>query len=95
MKIFKLYPLVDFDSLGWCNSKYQGDVIVRAEDENKAADLASEAFSSDIVTKNGPCQETPRSPWNDSSAVKCIELYDSEYTTDGLAKVLKPNPEEF
>jgi len=65
MKIWKLTPLVDFDTVGWCCSSHKGDAIVRAEDEKEARDLAVNHFSS-LAIKHGPCQETPRSPWDDS-----------------------------
>ena len=88
MKIWKLSPL-DLNFAGWRYSEHKGDAIVRAEDEKEARDLAVRHFSS-MAEKVSPCQETPRSPWDNSSVVECIELDNSEYPTDGLAKVLKP-----
>lgn len=88
MKIWKLSPL-DLNSPDWCNGNYQDDAIIRAEDEKEARKIAVLRFFS-LAIKNGPCQETPLSPWDDSSVVKCIELDNSEYSTDGPAKVLKP-----
>ena len=88
MKIWKLSP-IDLDFAGWCCSDYQGDAIVRAEDEEEARDIATQHFSI-LAEKISSSQETPRSPWNDSTVVKCIELSNSNYSTDGLAKLLKP-----
>ena len=90
MKIWKLSPLVDFDSVDWCCSSHKGDAIVRAENEKEARELAVNHFLS-LAKYNGPCQKTPCSPWGDSSVVRCIELDNSEYSTGGLAKVLKPD----
>ena len=88
MKIWRLSPL-NPNFAGWCCSRYQGDAIVRAEDEEKARDIAYRHFWS-LAEKVSPCQETPRSPWKDSSVVKCIELDNSKYSTDGPAELLEP-----
>ena len=87
MKIWQLSPL-DPDSPDWCNSDYQGDAIIRAEDEQKARHLAVLAFLG-FAEQVSSCQKTPRSPWDNPAATQCIELDNSEYPTDGLAKVLK------
>jgi len=88
MKIWKLSP-IDLDFSGWCCSSYQGDAIVRAEGEEEARNIASQHFGI-FAEKISSSQETPRSPWNDSSVVKCIELDNSKYSKDSLAKLLEP-----
>ena len=88
MIIWKLSPLVDFDSVDWCCSSHKGDAIVRAKDEEEARDIAFKHFFS-LAEKVSSCQETPRSPWNDSTVVKCIELDNSNYSTDGPAELLE------
>jgi len=87
MKIWKLSPL-DLDFAGWCCSTYQGDAIVRAEDEEEARNIATQNFG--ILAEKVPGSETPLNPWNDSTIVKCIELDNSNYSTDGPAKLLEP-----
>lgn len=88
MKIWKLSPLdLDFD--GWCYSRYKGDAIVRAENEKKARKIAAYDFGN-LTKKISGSQETPRSPWDNSKVVKCIELDNSNYTTDGPSKLLEP-----
>jgi len=88
MKIWELSPL-DLDFAGWCCSRHKGDAIVRAEDEEEARNIANQRFLI-LAEKVSSCQETPRSPWEDSSVVKCIELDNSKYSTDGPAGLLEP-----
>ncbi len=88
MKIWKLSP-IDLDFAGWCYSRHKGDAIVRAEDEKKAREIAAFDFSN-FTKKISGSQETPRSPWDNSTVVKCIELENSNYSTDGLPKLLEP-----
>ena len=88
MKIWNLSPL-DIHFAGWCCSRYQGDAIVRAEDEEEARNIATQHFGI-LAKKVSSSQETPRSPWNDSTVVKCIELGNSKYSTDGPAELLEP-----
>jgi hypothetical protein len=88
MKIWKLSPL-DLDFAGWCCSCHKGDAIVRAEDKEEARNIANQRFLI-LAEKVSSCQETPRSPWRDSSVVKCIELDNSKYSTDGPAGLLEP-----
>jgi len=88
MKIWKLSPL-DLSFHGWRNSDYQRDAIVRAEDEKKAREIATQHFFG-FAKKVSSSQETPRSPWDDSTVVKCIELDNSKYSTDGPAGLLEP-----
>ncbi|MQY62124.1 hypothetical protein GH146_02400 [archaeon] len=88
MKIWKLSPR-DLSSPGWRNSDYQGDAIVRAENEKEARNIAASHFRS-LSEKKRPCQETPRSPWDDPVAIECIELDNSNYSIDGPAGLLEP-----
>ena len=89
MKIWQLSPLdPDFD--GWCYSRHLGDAIVRAKDEERARVLADLRLRRGLGPKKGPCQETPHSPWKNPKVVKCIELENSDYSTHGIAKLLKP-----
>ena len=87
MKIWKLSPL-DLDFAGWCCSDYKGDITIRAEDEEEARNIATQRYGS--ATVKVPGQETPTNPWNDSTVVKCIELDNSNYSTDGPAELLEP-----
>ena len=87
MKIWKLSPL-DLDFAGWGCRPHHGDLIVRAEDEEKARNIATQKFRAAVPKLPG--QETPLNPWNDSTVVECIELDDSNYSTDGSAELLEP-----
>jgi hypothetical protein len=89
MKLWKLSP-IDPNSATWDSSCYKGDAIIRAEDEKEARSEAVHCFFN-LVIYNGPSQETPRSPWNDSLVVQCIELENSEHSTDGPAELIEPN----
>ena len=87
MKIWKLSPL-DLDFAGWCCSTYQGDAIARAKDEEEARNIATKYFGI-LAEKVSSGQETPCNPWNDSTVVECIELDNSNYSTDGPAELLE------
>jgi len=88
MKIWKLSP-INIDSAVWIGSYYKGDAIVRAKDEKEAKNIANQKLWS-LVGKVSPCQETPHSPWLESSEVECIELNNSKYSKDGPAMLLEP-----
>ncbi len=87
MKIWKLSPL-DLNFAGWGCRPYHGDLIVRAEDEEEARNIATQKFGAVVLKEPG--QETPLNPWNDPIAVKCIGLDNSNYSTDGPAELLEP-----
>lgn len=93
MKIFKLSPH-DLGSVHWSSSSYKGLAIVRAEDEEEARDIATKHFLI-LARKRTPGQETPRSPWNDSKIVKCIEVANSKYSTEGDPVLLEPESFEM
>ena len=88
MKIWKL-SLLDPNFAGWCDSDYKGNAIIRAENEKEARNIAASHFWS-LSAKKGPCQETPCSPWDDPAAIECIELDNSNYSTDGPAELVEP-----
>ena len=88
MKIWKLSP-IDLGFAGWRYSRYKGDATVRAENEKKAREIAAIDFGN-LTKKTSGSQETPRSPWDNSKVVMCIELDNSNYSTDGPAKLLEP-----
>ena len=87
MKIWKLSPH-DLSFPGWRNSDYQGDAVVRAEDEKEARNIAASHFWS-LSEQVSSCQKTPCSPWDDPAAIECIELDNSDYPIDGLAGLLE------
>ena len=88
MKIWKLIP-VDLDFHGWCGSSYKGEAIVRARNEEEARDIASLNFRI-FAQKDSPAQQTPSSPWINHAVVKCEELENSKYSTDGPSELLEP-----
>ena len=60
---------------------------IDATNEEEARNIATHNFG--ILAPKVPGQETPHNPWNDSTVVKCIELDNSNYSTDGPAELLE------
>ena len=87
MKIWKLSP-IDLDFAGWCYSCFKGDAIVRAENEKEARKIAALNLGN-FTKKTSGSQETPSSPWDKTNVVKCSELSNSNYSTDGQAELLE------
>ena len=88
MLIYKLTP-TEKTSDHWRASSYKGDVVIRAEDEDEARNIAKLKFLK-AVKRISKYQDTPISPWSDSDLVKCERLENSDYDENGLAGVLFP-----
>jgi hypothetical protein len=87
MAIWKLLPL-KLHSPDWKLSTYQGEVIVRAQNEREARMRATLKFATGA--KANVKQTTKLNPWNRPDAVSCEVLTGSEYQEQGDSKVLFP-----
>lgn len=68
MPIYKLSP-VDKKSHHWKASTFKGDVYVRAENEDRARQIASSKFH--VAAVKGPEDESvPSNPWSQGEVVR-------------------------
>ncbi len=87
MAIWKLEP-TDISSRDWEASTYRGEIIVRAESETKARQIAAIAFG--IATKKNLGEDIAFNPWNQSSLVSAVTIQDSNYKNDGKEEIVGP-----
>lgn len=87
LAIWRLEP-IDLSDHNWRASGHREAVIVRADDEQRARDLATFAFGK-AAEKQG-IQETPVVPWHYDQNVSCTELKESEFDADGPDSILDP-----
>lgn len=87
MKILKLMP-TDVESVRWKRSSYKGEVIIRAEDEKQARELADQKFFD--KTENVPYAHTIYPPWTYPELVTCERVDDWHGETDGPVEILYP-----
>jgi hypothetical protein len=87
MPIWKLSP-IDLQAEDWKYSTYKGDILIRAQNEYEARDIAKGHFrrAARITTLN-----TLLSPWPNPALVQCFQYEsDGSWEADGLSAVLDP-----
>lgn len=86
MKIWKMIPC-ELQNLQWQVSTYQGEVIIRAESEERARDLLGYCFwktgQSGSANMAGP-------PWNRPNLVIANEYTEGNFPTEGVEEILAP-----
>jgi hypothetical protein len=86
MKIWRMEPQ-DLDNIQWQVSKFQGEVIIRAESEESARDALGYCFwksgQSGNANMAGP-------PWNRPNLVIASEYEGVEYSPQGEEEILSP-----
>ena len=87
MAIWRLEP-IDLGNHNWRASSHKGDVIIRADGEQRARDLATFVFGQ--AAKKQGIQETPVVPWDYEQHVSCTELEESHFDADGPDSILDP-----
>ena len=87
MPIWKLNP-IDLSHRDWEASRYQREVIVRAESEERAQQIAAYAFG--IATTVPLGEEVRASPWKQSTLVSITEVRDESYPRDGNEEIVGP-----
>ena len=87
MKIWELLP-IDPANENWAASTRGGRVVIRAESEDRAREIASTKFRS-AATKSGSAP-VPYPPWMHPDLVECRELTDGSFDAEGDEAVLKP-----
>lgn len=89
MAIWKLTP-IDLEHRDWQTSSFDREIIVRAESEERAREIATSAFRTGATSPPG--KEIPTNPWSQSALVSAAEVKDSNYPETGQEEIL--NPEE-
>ena len=87
MPIWKLKP-TDVSSRDWEASTYRGEVIIRAESEIKARQIAIRAFV--IATQVRLGEKITDVPWNQSLLVSAVTTQDSTYQNIGSEEIVGP-----
>ena len=86
MHIWKLSP-IDLQDEEWKRSIHKGDVIIRAQNEEEARDVAMSHFDQFA----GNTTQTLLCPWPNPALVQCVQLEaDGSWETDGPPAVLDP-----
>lgn len=88
MAIWKLEP-IDLNSPDWERSTYQGEVIVRAESETKARDIAACAYVIAADVKFG-ARKNNDIPWNQPSLVSATTVQISDFQVIGREEIVGP-----
>jgi len=86
--IWKLEP-TDVHSRDWEASTYRGEVIVRAESEMKARQIAARAYVIVTEVKIG-ARKINDIPWNQLSLVSAVTIQDSSYQESGSEEIVGP-----
>ena len=87
MTIWKLNP-IDLNHRDWEASTYRREVIVRAESEERARQIATNAFR--IATTVIPGEKIINNPWSQAALVSAIEVKDESYPETGKEEILGP-----
>lgn len=88
MTVWKLTP-IDLNHRDWEASTHRKEVIVRAESEKNARQLATHAFF--IATKKvTPGEKVRTNPWSQPTLVSATEVDDSNYPKTEQEEILDP-----
>lgn len=87
MKLWRLEPVKPL-SRNWKASTYKGEVIVRAESELEARQIASSAYC--IATKVVPGEKVRINPWHYAVDTVCIEYDGHDYDESGKTEIVGP-----
>lgn len=87
MTIWKLSP-IDLNHRDWEASRFPGEIIIRAESEERARQIATKAFC--IAATKPPGDKIPKNPWSQSALVSAVEVKDESYPKTGREEILDP-----
>jgi len=88
MKIWKLTP-IDPEHRDWEASAYTGEVIVRAESEERGREFVMGRFKRGVSTE-APKDKIKVAPWRLPAVVSAVELKDESYPKAGKEEILDP-----
>lgn len=87
MAIWKLEP-INLNNRTWEASTYRGEVIVRADSETKAREIAYSAFV--IATGKRRGEMISINPWKHPAEVSAVTIKDKKYEGNGKEEILGP-----
>jgi len=87
MTIWKLNP-INLNHHDWEASGYRGEVIIRAESEENARQVAASAFR--IAATKPPGEKLQGDPWKQVALVPVVEVMDESYPATGKDEILGP-----
>lgn len=90
MKIFQLTPIKpEENERAWLSSTTKEPLVVRAESEKRARQLAAFAtgIAKEISTKN---HNSPLSPWYSDKHASCVDYVGKQYQVEGNEEILSP-----
>ncbi len=88
MPLWKLEP-INLANNNWRSSTYKNEVIVRADDLNKARGLAARAYG--ITPHAQPGETTIINPWDNPGLVTTIQVpATGDYAEDGDQEIVYP-----
>lgn len=89
MKIWKLIP-INTDPEIWRSSKPIDEMIIRANSENDARDMACALYSPHVEAPL--LHDIPGCPWGMGDVVSCNMVTNSGYPDEGEPEILFPDP---
>ena len=90
MPLWKLTP-TDLTDRNWESSSHVGEVIVRADSENRAREIVAKAY--EVEGDSLPKGEPLYSPWKNIHLVTCLRLETSDLPLHGDERILMPEPD--
>ena len=88
MTIWKLTP-IDLKHHDWEASKFDREIIVRAESEERARKFLTDRLYR-AATKSSPGDKVRTSPWSQPALVSAVEVKDESYPKTGKEEILDP-----
>lgn len=89
MPIWELTP-IDSNHPNWRASMHTKPAVIRAPSEERAREIAAQAFREAAEREPGEIGPIPTPPWGDEGLVRCRRLEESVYSEDGPEAILKP-----
>ena len=87
MTIWKLTP-IDLNHRDWEASRFRGEIIVRAESEERAREFLTDRLRK-AATKP-PGDRIQNNPWSQPALVSAVEVKDKSYPKTGKEEILDP-----
>ena len=87
MAVWKLKP-IDPNHRDWEASTYRKEVVIRAESEKRARQVATSAFG--IATEVIPGEKIQTNPWSQPALVSVVEVKNGSYPGTGKEEILGP-----
>lgn len=87
MTIWKLNP-IDLNHRDWEASRFRGEIIVRAESEERAREFLTDRLR--IAATKPPGDKIQKDPWSQPALVSAVEVKGESYPKTGKEEILDP-----